>query len=184
MIKIESERLLIRDHIPTDIEGLHKLLSDSTTMYYLQDIKSNSFEDSKQNLETAMLESKIANREKYFFGIILRDSQEYVGEIGFTVIEDSPLGKVVNLGYFILKEHWGKGFVTEAGIKVIDYAFRECNVHKIVTGCIKENCNSEKIMKKCNMVKEAEYGKHVWHDGEYKDRVEYGLLREDYHNKI
>ncbi len=40
-------------------------------MYYLQDLKSTSLEDSKDNLKVSMDESISLNREKYFFAIFI-----------------------------------------------------------------------------------------------------------------
>jgi hypothetical protein len=39
MIKLFSERLIIRDYVVEDLNNHHELLSDDTVMYYLQDIK-------------------------------------------------------------------------------------------------------------------------------------------------
>lgn len=180
MINIETNRLIIRDHLHSDLDSMHKLLSDSLAMYYLPDIRTNSFEESKLNLETAIKEASLIDRQKFFFTIVNKKERNYIGEIGFTITENTPKGKRVHLGYFILQKYWGKGFVTEAAKAIIDFAFENVGVHKITTGCIKENIGSEKVMKKCNMKKEAEFIKHIWHDGKWKDRVEYGLLREDW----
>lgn len=180
MIKLETSSLIIRDHIEEDINSLHKLLSDKKTMYYLQDIRTQTLDESKQNLYEAIKESKLENRKKYFFAITMKETNEYIGEIGFTVLIDCSYGKVVELGYFILPGYWGKGIVTEAAKEVIDYAFNELNVIKIETGCIEDNIGSEMIMKKLGMIKEAELKKHVLLDSKLYDRVEYRLLKEEW----
>ena len=182
MVKIETEGLIIRDHIEEDINSLHRLLSDEKAMYYLQDIKTNTLDESKQNLYEAIKECQLENRTKYFFAIIMKETNQYVGEIGFTVTIDCSYGKIVELGYFILPSYWGKGIVTEATKAVINYAFSQGDIVKIETGCIKENIGSEKIMKKVGMTKEAEFRKHVLLHSELHDRVEYGLLKEEWIN--
>ena len=180
MIKMETSRLLIRDHVEADIDSLHKLLSDEETMYYLQDIRTKTLDESKQNLYEAIKESRLNNRTKYFFAITMKETNEYIGEIGFTVKIDCSHGKVAELGYFILPGYWGKGIVSEAAKEVIDYAFDKCNVIKIETGCIKDNIGSESVMKKLGMIKEAEFKKHVLLDSKLYDRVEYRLLKEEW----
>jgi [ribosomal protein S5]-alanine N-acetyltransferase len=180
MINIETDRLIIRDHIEEDIESVHNLLSDEKAMHYLPDIKTNTLDESKQNLYEAIKESHLESRTKYFFAIIERTTDKYIGEIGYTVIIDSSEGKVVNLGYFILPMYWGKGFVTETAKAVADYAFNSGNVIKIETGCVKENVGSEWVMKKVGMIKEAELVKHVLLHSKLHDRVEYRLLKEEW----
>lgn len=180
MIVLRTERLLISDHTPDDILPLHRLLSDPVAMYYLPEIKTCTLEESTQNLNTAIEESYLPDRKKYFFKIEYNHSSQYIGEIGFTVTLTTPLGKIVNLGYFILPEFWGQRIITEAAREVIRFAFEVANVIKIETGCLSENGASEKVMLKLGMVKEADYKIHVWHDNRLKDRVEYRLLKDEW----
>ncbi|WP_238881500.1 GNAT family N-acetyltransferase [Clostridium sp. YIM B02551] len=180
MIKLETERLIIRDHIEEDINSLHSLISNDEAMYYLPEIRTNTLDKSKENLYEAIKESKMEKRTKFFFGIIIKATNEYIGEIGYTVIIDSAEGKVVNLGYFILPKFWGKGFVTEAAREVINYAFSQEDIIKIETGCVTENVGSEKVMKKLGMIKEGESKQHVLLNSQLLDRVEYRLLKKEW----
>jgi len=183
MIEIKTERLIIRDHIQEDLIGLHTLLSDPEGMYYLQDLKSNTLEDSKANLKVSMDESISLKREKYFFAIILKDSNQYVGEIGVTQLMNCKLGRKFELGYFIMKKHWGKGLVTEAAHAVVNYCFEHLNTMKIVVGCNKDNVGSENIIIKLGMIKEADFKHHVYLHGKLCDRVEYRMLKEEWEQK-
>ncbi|MBI9010703.1 MAG: GNAT family N-acetyltransferase [Clostridiales bacterium] len=177
MIKLTTDRLIIRDHIMDDLETHHQLMSDPEIMTYIQDIQTHSFEESKQNLMYSIKESKNENRKCYFFAIVEKETQRHMGSIGFTIFEKNDTGGNCELGYFLLKEFWCKGYTTEAAEAVIDFAFNTLNMHKITTGCIAENVNSEKIMLKLDMVKEGHLRQHVLHDSIWKDRVEYALFR-------
>lgn len=179
MTYMQTERLIIRDHVNDDLATMHTLLSDSKAMYYLQDIQTFSIQESMDNLKTAIESVNENPRTKYFYRIELKD-KTYVGEIGFTVKLDCPLGKVVELGYFILPEFWGKGITTEAAGEILRFAFEEADVIKVETGCIKDNIGSEKVMKKLSMLKEAEYVMRVWHDGRFKNRVEYRMTKDEW----
>jgi len=87
---------------------------------------------------------------------------------------------VAKLGYFYLPRYWGKGYATEAMKAVLQFAFETLGLHKIITGCLKENSRSERVMIKCGMRKEAELLQHVRHEGKWKDRLEYGLLKDQW----
>ena len=180
MIHLNTNRLLIRDPLPTDINGWHQLLSDETAMYYLPDILTHSLIESRENLETAINESKSTNRTKYFFTIEHSETGAFVGSVGYTVTETSPLGKFVGAGYFILPKYSGWGYMTEALSEVIRFAFEDNSVYRISTGCLTENRASEKVMQKCGLIKEAEHKSYTWHDGRLKDRVEYRLLKDEW----
>lgn len=171
-----TERLCISEHEWCDAHALHTLLSDETAMYYLPEIRTKTFNESEQNLREAIREQSTPDRTKYFYKISTH-TDIYIGEIGCTVIHRGPDGLVVNLGYFILKEFWNKGILTEAARSFISYCFSCLGVVRIETGCLSENRASERVMKKCGFIREAVLEKHVLHDAVLKDRVEYALER-------
>ncbi|GHT53170.1 N-acetyltransferase [Spirochaetia bacterium] len=182
MINLYTERLLIRDHILDDLNTHHELLSDEVSMRYLPDIKTKNIKESEQNLMKAIEDAKLKNRTFYFFRIENKLTKEFIGEIGYTVSQDTPFGKLVDMGYFIKEKYWNQGYTTEALKKVMEYAFKEDNVYRISTGCIKENIGSENVMKKCGMIKEGEFKEYALHEGKLKDRVTYRLLRKEWNN--
>jgi ribosomal-protein-alanine N-acetyltransferase len=182
MIQLFTDRLVIRDYVITDLNNHHELLSDNTVMYYLQDIKTNTLEESKENLMIVLNDQKLHDRKRYHFVIEKRTENKFIGGIGYTVIDNTPYGKLVHMGYFIKQNHWNKGYTTEALKRVIEFAFSENNVYRIHTGCVKENIYSEKIMQKCGFIKEAEFKEYIYHDGKFKDRVEYRLLKKEWKN--
>jgi ribosomal-protein-alanine N-acetyltransferase len=180
MVKIFSDRLIIRDLSIDDLENHHELISDNTVMKYLQDIKTNNINESKENLMKAINNIESNNRKYYFFVIEDKIINKFIGEIGYTKIKNTPFGKLVRMGYFIKQKYWNKGYTTEAVKRVIEYAFNENNVYRIGIGCNKENIYSEKKKKKCGFIKEAEFKECVFHDGKLKDRVEYRLLKKEW----
>lgn len=180
LICLETKRLILRNHTINDLHSYHKLLSDKDTMYYLKDIKTSSLEDSKTNLINVIEDASSNNRRNYFFRIENKVTKAYIGEIGYTVTGFTPLGKLVDLGYFIFPKFWNKGYVTEAVKEVIQFAFVDNNVFRISAGCIKDNKGSERVMQKCGMIKEAEFKMKVWYKGKMRDRVSYRLLKNEW----
>jgi len=164
MIYLETERLVIRDNIADDLQGLYELTIDDENMRFMKSTKINSYQEAVEHLDVSINESKKTDRKKYYFAIINRKTNEYIGAIGYDVLDNRNNEKIAELGYFIKKEFWGNGYVVEAGKKVIDYAFNENNVIKIEAGCLKENVNSEKVMIKLGMKKEGELKKHQYHE--------------------
>lgn len=122
-------------------------------------------------------------RTKYFFAIILQATGKLIGSSGYTVTATNGPGKLVNLGYFLRNEYWQQGCATEAVEKVIEFAFLTNNVVKIEEGCLAENSASEKVMIKVGMTKEGELKNHQCHENEWKDRVVYGLLKQDWEKR-
>ena len=180
MIKLFTDRLIIRDYDIGDLDNYHEILSDNKVMYYLQDIKAKNIEESKENLMKPINDQESKERKFYHFKIESKITNEFIGGIGCTVIENTPYGNLVHMGYFILEKYWNNGYTTEAVKKLIEFSFDENNIYRIHTGCFTENIYSERIMKKCGFIKEAEFKEYIYHDGKLKDRVEYRLLKHEW----
>lgn len=179
-MRMETERLILRDYEALDEDAYYNLKSDPETMYYLQDIQLHSREEAAADFANVLRDQKSQDRRFYFFHIELKSSHEQVGSIGYTVMDVTPLGKLVWLGYFTYPGFWNKGYVTEALKRVLEFAFLENHVYRVTTGCLAENIGSEKVMKKCGLIKEAEHIDWEWHDGKLKTRLEYRLLKKEW----
>lgn len=173
MIRLETERLLIRDHVPEDLEGLFRLLSDPKAMRFIPDLRVADLDGARANLRVAMEEVARPDRAKFFFAMVEKASGAYVGEIGFTR-EDMGAAE---LGYFILEPFWGRGLVTEAARRVARFAFEEAGIQRIRIGCYQANAGSERTMVKLGAVKVREYEGEPFEPETSARRVEYVLAR-------
>lgn len=182
-LRLETDRLILRDYEPEDQDAYFNLKSDSRTMYYLQDIQLFSKEDADEDFAGVLQDMKSEDRKFYFLHVELKASHEQVGSVGYTVVDSTPLGKIVHAGYFTYPKFWNNGYVTEALEKVLEFAFLENDVYRVTTGCLAENIGSERVMKKCGLIKEAEHVDWEWHDGKMKTRLEYRLLKHEWEEK-
>lgn len=180
MIRLETERLILRDYTADDLEQYCRLKMDAKTMYYLQDIQLHSFDEAERDFAAVLSDMTSANRRFYFLHMELKRNHEQVGGIGYTVEADTPVGKLVHLGYFTYPAFWGRGYTTEALAAVLRYAFTQNGVYRVTTGCLAENRGSERVMQKNGLIKEAEHVDYEWHDGKMKTRLEYRLLRREW----
>lgn len=181
MIRIETDCLIIRDNIKTDLKDLYELTSNTQAMRFMKSTKIETRKEAKRNLKISIRESKLKDRVKYYFAIIEKLSEEYVGAIGYVVdTKSNNSDKVVELGYFIKERFWNKGYVTEAGKVVMRFAFEEDDVEKLEASCLEENRASEKIMIKLGMKQEGLLKKHQLHEGQLKNRLLYGITKEEW----
>lgn len=179
-MRLETERLILRDYAESDRDDYFRLKSDPATMYYLQDIQCSSRGKADEEFDRVLEDAGREDRTFYFFHMELKDSHEQVGSIGYTVQARTPAGKIVHAGYFTYPRFWNNGYVTEAFRKVLEYAFCEDGVYRVTTGCLAENAGSESVMRKCGLIKEAEHVDWEWHDGRMKTRREYRLLKHEW----
>lgn len=180
MIYLETERLILRDYREDDFDEYYRLKADAKTMYYLQDIQMFSKEEAYEDFQMVLEDMKKPDRKFYFLHIELKDSHEQIGSVGYTMTDNTPVGKLVHAGYFTYPKFWGNGYTTEALKRVLQFAFTEHNVYRVTTGCLAENVGSERVMQKCGLIKEAEHIDYEWHDGKMKTRLEYRLLKREW----
>jgi ribosomal-protein-alanine N-acetyltransferase len=179
LIWLESERLILRDHVEADFESHHELISNEKNMYYMPEVLTHSLKESRENFNVTLNASKEEKRSKYFLRIETKDGI-HVGEIGYSITSFTPLGNMGELGYFIREEMQKKGYASEAAKRLIEFAFKEGGLIRLYCSCLKENAPSEALMKKIGLIKEAELRDYEYHDGKLKTRVIYRLLKDEY----
>ena len=60
------------------------------------------------------------------------------------------------------------------------FGFKEKEIYGFEAGCLKENPASERVLLKCGFSQEAELKEFQWHDGKFKDRLLFRLLRSEW----
>jgi RimJ/RimL family protein N-acetyltransferase len=78
------------------------------------------------------------------------------------------------------KDHWSKGYGTEATRLLIDYGFKELNLHRISSSVFEFNERSLRLHKTMGFKQEGQRRKSIFKNGQYWDLVEFGLLRDEW----
>lgn len=86
----------------------------------------------------------------YTWVIETRDSKEIIGS--FSARKDEHK---VDIGYLLLKEYWGNGYMSEVIRAFIKEAFKLKNIKRIYAVCDKDNIASKRVMEKSGMTYEG-----------------------------
>ncbi|WP_459191369.1 GNAT family N-acetyltransferase [Halosimplex sp. J119] len=84
------------------------------------------------------------------------------------------------LGYWLIPEVHGQGYGKEAVGLVIDYVFRSYDKPAVGAGAFDHNDASRGLLESLGFVEEGRRRKFMFIDGEHRDMVQYGLLREEW----
>ncbi|MEA1976305.1 MAG: GNAT family N-acetyltransferase, partial [Chloroflexota bacterium] len=114
------------------------------------------------------------NGQAVRFAITLEDSGELVGAIG---LEITAAHERAEIGYWIGKPHWGKGYCTEAAIAVIQHGFDSLGLERIFATHFLKNPASGRIMQKAGMKHEGRLRHHIKKWGEFEHLEMYSILR-------
>lgn len=119
----------------------------------------------------------IENGDAYPFAVILESENQLIGTMTIRVDKLHNKGE---LGYWIGKAYWGKGYATEAAKRVIDFGFKELNLNRIWAPIMSKNKASSKVLKKVGLIYEGTLKQDVLRWNQYEDVDVYGLIKSDY----
>jgi len=105
------------------------------------------------------------------------DPSDDVRRIGQVSVHDADY-KRPELGYWLVPEVHGEGYGTEAVSLVIEYVFRTYDTPTIGAGAFDFNDASRGLLESLGFEQEGCRRKFMFVDGEHRDMIQYGLLRE------
>jgi [ribosomal protein S5]-alanine N-acetyltransferase len=114
------------------------------------------------------------------FGVVLAETGELVGAVG---IRFTPANNRAELGYWIGKPYWGRGYCSEAARAVLAYGFDERGLNRIYAHHMTRNPASGRVMQKAGMQREGILRRHFLKWGVFEDVEIYGILREEWENR-
>ena len=82
---------------------------------------------------------------EYAFGIDVKESGELIGVTGFSLSADRRSAEV---GYWLGRDFWGRGYATEAAETVIGFCFQRMRVMRITCGHFSDNPASGRVIEK------------------------------------
>ena len=169
---LETERLILRRVLPSDVKEMFELRSNPETMKYIPRPLLTNHEEALAHIQ--MMEDKIETNEGINWAITLKGDDKMLGVIGHYRIK--PEHYRAEVGYMILPEYHGKGITTEAVQCVVDYGFNTMQLHSIEGVIDPENEASQRVLQKCGFVKEAHFKENEFYDGKFIDAVVYSKL--------
>jgi RimJ/RimL family protein N-acetyltransferase len=163
----ETERLLLREILPSDVDSMFELDSDPEVHKYL----GNNPVTSKQQIIEVInfIRSQYVDNGIGRWAIINKETKEFMGWTGLKLVRDVTNNHkdYYDLGYRLIKKYWGQGIATESAIASLDYAFNQLNLKEVYAMADIDNAGSNKILKKLgfNLISQFNHEgiKHNWY---------------------
>lgn len=145
---LETERLLLRPVRAADRRELVPLINDLDVSRYLSRVPyPYTEEDFTAFMERAETGLKAGN--DYIFAILLRPDV-FIGLMGVHPVDDWEFG------YWVGKPYWRQGYATEAGRRVLRYAFEGLKADWLNAGWFHDNPRSGRVLAKLGFVRAGE----------------------------
>ena len=116
----------------SDADDIHAYASLQEVAYPAGFPPVKALEDEIYYLEHILPERNQKDNLPAGYGIIVKGTDTIIGSVDFpNRYEDD----VLEIGYILHPDYWGRGYVPEAARALIDLAFRELDLHKIELVC-------------------------------------------------
>lgn len=173
---LETNRLNLRRLKSEDVSEILDLRSNPEIMQFIPRPLIKTKEEAHEFI--SVMDTNVNNNNVINWAITNKEEDKLIGMIGFYRMK--PENYRAEVGYILSPEFNGKGIITEALERVIQFGFEEMELNSIEAVIDPENFGSEKVLLKNNFVKEGHFKEHTFFDGKFLDSVFYSLLKKNY----
>ena len=107
-----------------------------------------------------------------------RESGLTVGDMALHWVSERD--RTAEIGFVFDPRHQGKGFATEAARALVDWAFREAGMHRVIGRTEARNAASARVLEKLGMRLEAHLVENEWVKGEWQSELVYAVLEREW----
>jgi RimJ/RimL family protein N-acetyltransferase len=177
-IIVETKRLRLRPLREKDALAFFDMWSDPETVRYFSFPPMKGVEQAQMRIADKLQSS--SNGKSVIFVIESKDSGEVLGDCGMHNGESRC--QRAEIGYCLARQHWGRGYMTEAVDALIEYGFNKVGLRRIEAGIDPRNVPSIHLAERLGFRREGYLREHwVTGEGEVADTVLYGLIESDRH---
>jgi [ribosomal protein S5]-alanine N-acetyltransferase len=141
---IETSRLRLRPLRPDDLQDLHDVVFSDPAVTW--DGSTGTLEDTRRALD-----AKLRHFEEHGFGmmaVVDRGDGALLGYAGLQWLEDGP---DVEIGYYLGRRAWGRGLATELAHALVERAFGDLELTRLVAVVRPENEASKRVLAKAGL---------------------------------
>lgn len=150
-VLITTDRLILREILPTDIEGFFDMDTDPEVHTYL----GNNPVTTKEQIVAAIafIRQQYVDHGIGRWAIIDKNTHDFIGWAGLKWVTELTNNhkNYYDLGYRLRKKYWGKGIATEAARASLTYAFTTLNADVVFAMADCANIGSNTILQKIGL---------------------------------
>jgi RimJ/RimL family protein N-acetyltransferase len=169
-MRIALERCLVRSFEPGDPPSIARHANDPLVARNLRDRFPHPYTE-QDGVEWVAF-ARSAQPETAF---AIEVGGAAVGGVGVE-IKDDIFRRTAELGYWLGREHWGRGIATEVVRAVSDWAFNNLDIARLYAGVFESNTASARVLEKAGFLYEGRLRKAVTKDGQTLDELIYARV--------
>jgi aminoglycoside 6'-N-acetyltransferase len=175
--KIETTRLLVRRFQDSDLAYFYEYRNDPEVARY------QGWDSLGEARAQAMIQHQMRSEpgvpgQWFQFALEVKETGQLVGDCGLCVLVHDA--RQAQLGITLARPYQGRGFATEAVSAVLDYAFINLDLHRVMATVDAENTRSAALMERVGMRREGHFLKNAWFKGHWADEYLYAVLQAEW----
>ncbi|WP_042364034.1 GNAT family N-acetyltransferase [Streptacidiphilus neutrinimicus] len=152
MITLTTDRLLLRPPAQEDIDPLLEMNTDPEVMRYIGDGSLGPVDRESTAAIVSRAREGWARNGFGMLSVITRDGGKYAGWVTLAVPRFLPqILPAVEIGWRFRRGFWGRGYATEAAAPLLDFAFAEAELDRVVSIRHPDNHRSGRVMEKLGL---------------------------------
>jgi RimJ/RimL family protein N-acetyltransferase len=171
-----TERLRLREFKEGDFDALREMDCKPEMYTYERELPKEA--DTRNALDEYIKDQQEVQRTSFRFAVTIQPADTVRGIVKFS--RQWELIREWEVGWGIHLQEWGKGYAGEATRAVMDWAFRELKVHRIVAFCHVGNAASVRVMEKLGMHQDGRLRETRWLNGKWWDEYVYSILEREW----
>lgn len=173
---LETVRLVLRGFRSSDVDAVQALANDVEVAQNTLNVP-HPYQRGDAEAWIEGHPDQLLRREAVTYAVMDRESRAVLGAVGLILENEHQRAE---LGYWIGRPYWGRGFATEATRAVVAWGFRHLDLHRIHAGHFPRNTASGQVLRKLGMRHEGVLRQHVKKWDAFLDLERYGLLRVEF----
>lgn len=147
-IILETDRLYLREILPSDDEKMFEMDSDPEVYKFLGRKPIRDIDQSRKMIQNIIQQYKENGIGRW--AIIEKGSNNFMGWTGFKLEKEELNGNsnYYDLRFRLLRKYWGKGIITEATKAAIEYAFEKLDIKELCSMTLVSNEKSQRVLDK------------------------------------
>jgi RimJ/RimL family protein N-acetyltransferase len=171
-MELVTSRLRLREFMQGDFSALRELDIKPEMHTYERELPAET--DTRNSLGEYIRDQSETPRTSFRLAITIPPQDTVRGIIKITRQWEAI--REWEVGWAVHPDEWSRGYATEAAWWVMDWAFKELNVHRVVAFCHEDNAASVRVMQKLGMHQDGKLRETRWLRGMWWDEYVYSIL--------
>lgn len=173
---VETDRLILKELTPQDVDFIYKHFSDEDVCRYLFDNEPLTSIEGAQAIIDFYLDPKQNDRNRWC--IISKESNERIGTCGYH--RWNKTDNIAEIGYDLERESWGHGYMQEAMNAALKVGFNHMNLNRIEAFTYVGNTRSIRMLEKLGFTDEGIIRDKHYFRGAYYDHHCFSILKREW----